>query len=185
MNKIPFWGVALCLLVSCKKEGVDLLPKATQEGKNTAGFLADGKAFTPNKGGGFVSGTNPVNGYREKTKIGTVLAVSFSDRRGQRQEGLGIRLLNVRQPGTYVLEEQQTIILANQSPGYLVYYSDLIDREAVFYSGPGDPATVTITRLDTINNIVSGTFEAVPRENGGSRTVQITKGRFDVKYDRK
>ncbi len=185
MNKILFWGVALCLLVSCKKEGVDLLPKATQQGKNTAGFLADGKAFTPNKGGGFVSGINPVSGYRQKTNVSTELIVSFSDRRSQRQEGLTIRLLNVRQPGTYVLDQQQTIILANRSPGFLVYTSDLIDRNAVFYSGPGNPATVTITRLDTINDIVSGTFEAVPREDGGSRAVQITHGRFDVKYERR
>jgi hypothetical protein len=45
------------------------------------------------------------------------------------------------------------------------------------------PATVTITRLDTIQAIVSGTFSGT-LHNGtdGDRTVTLTQGRFDFHY---
>ncbi|RPD47152.1 hypothetical protein DNI29_13470 [Hymenobacter sediminis] len=184
MSKTISAVALLCLLTSCKKEKIDRLPEATQEGKNTAGFLTDGKVFKPQSGNGFIPGT-PVYGSREKNKGGTILTLSFADYRSGRQSSVGIRLVDVHQPGTYTLDQQETIILGGVSPSYLVYHNDLIDQRAQFYSGPSAPVIVTITRLDTIKNIVSGTFEGSPLEDGGSRTVSITQGRFDVKFERR
>lgn len=183
MNRYFLAAVLVSTLVGCKKDPIDQLPDATQSGKNTAGFLANGKLFTPHVGDGFNLSTSAVSGFRERTRQGIALNVFFADRRSGRQAGLGMHLVNLRQSGVYVLDQQQTVILGGQSPSYMGYQNDLIDYEAVFHSGPGAAATVTITRLDTVRHIVSGLFEATLREDGGTRTVAITDGRFDVTYD--
>jgi hypothetical protein len=41
-----------------------------------------------------------------------------------------------------------------------------------------------ITRFDTVQNIVSGTFQMIPHLDGGGSTVELTQGRFDVHFDR-
>ena len=41
---------------------------------------------------------------------------------------------------------------------------------------------ITITKFDTINHIVSGTFYFKAKLEDGTETVNVTDGRFDISY---
>ncbi|MBO3272340.1 hypothetical protein [Hymenobacter defluvii] len=174
-------SLALSLaLLSCEKEPVDRLPAATQKGKNTAGFLVDGEAWLP-KPSTLNPGNNPVNGYWAQTTKGPILGLSFSDKSLDTPSGLSITLRGVLGPGTYPLNQEPHINLGEGRSAYGSYYR-LEPAPAVrYYTGPTATGTVTLTRLDLVKHIASGTFEFTPLEDGGTRTVQITKGRFDVR----
>lgn len=176
MNKTPFVSLLLCLLTSCEKEPLDQLPDATQKGENTAGFLLDGKAWLPK--GEFLTGVyEPVNGFWKRTKAGPALNISMSYRTKDTQSGVGIHLMGVYQPGIYTLNQEAKVNLGDMAPSYATYYKDYRS----YYTDPPTFSTVTITRLDTINHIASGTFELTLQEDGGTQTVHITQGRFDVR----
>lgn len=89
-------------------------------------------------------------------------------------------LNNVISTGRYELnfktETQPSTLLP------LNYGSYESSKDGEYVTTPEYTGFVTITRADTINYIVSGTFEfiAVNRKNP-SKTTKITAGRFDVK----
>ena len=61
---------------------------------------------------------------------------------------------------------------------FAVYYDDVNFR--LFYPSGPNAGKVVITRLDTINHIVSGTFEFEAQETLQKQKVSITEGRFDL-----
>lgn len=173
-------SLALSLtLLSCEKEPLNQLPAATQKGKNTAGFLVDGEAWLP-KHSTLNPGNNPVNGYWEQTTKGLILGLSFSDKSQDTPSGLSITLRGVLGPGTYPLDQAPHINLGEGRSSYASYYRLEPAPAVQYYTGPTATGTVTLTRLDLVQHIASGTFEFTLLEEGGTRTVQITKGRFDV-----
>ncbi|RPD43756.1 hypothetical protein DNI29_23130 [Hymenobacter sediminis] len=185
-----YWcgAVLLGLVSSCKKDPLDTLPNATQSGKNTAGFLADGVAILPHdETGGYSLGSGaggPVGGRWRKTRRGArILEVYLADRRRPRASW-SFHLRGIVQPGTYVLEDEPALTLGDLTPPYMTYHNERVEAKPSFYSGPGYAGKVTITRFDTVQHIVAGTFEGRLIEDGGQRTVQITDGRFDVRFKR-
>ncbi|UOR05299.1 hypothetical protein MUN82_20495 [Hymenobacter aerilatus] len=175
-------AIVLCLLTGCEKDPFNRLPNATQKGKNTAGFLLEGEAWLPE--GKFLTSTrNPVSGFWRKTPRGSSLGLSFLQVNSAkaRFSGVDIYLVGIRQPGTYSLQQEPDINLGERRQGYASFFISQPAPSIQYYTGPTAPGTVTITRLDTINRIASGTFDLTLLEDGGTRTVRITKGRFDVR----
>lgn len=174
---LPF-ALSLALL-SCEKDPLAQLPDMTQQGKNTAGFLLDGEPWLPE--GKYLTSTNKgVNGYwRGKSTIGLSF-VQVNTSKG-RDSGLEIRIVGIRQPGTYSLGQDPQLALGERRQGYASFYIQQPAPAVSYYTGPTAPGTVTITRLDTVKRIASGTFDVMLLEDGGTRTVQITQGRFDVR----
>jgi PBP1b-binding outer membrane lipoprotein LpoB len=41
---------------------------------------------------------------------------------------------------------------------------------------------VTITKFDTVNNVVAGTFSFAAKEEGGSTTIAVTNGKFNISF---
>jgi hypothetical protein len=159
----------------CNKEdlGFSALPPATQEGRNTLGFMLNGKPWTP-KGFngranlsidvdfGFNSGGFSIAAYRE---IPPNTDESF---------GIGIKdsLNFMLIPVTLQLNKNSLygVRFANTMCDY--YWSDI----NTFSSG-----NLSITKLDRANRIISGTFNATLYRSGCD-TIKITEGRFDMKY---
>ncbi|WP_035557859.1 hypothetical protein [Hymenobacter sp. IS2118] len=180
---LPLAAAVLFAASSCKKDDPESsLPKATQEGKGTGGFLLDGKALVPKASS--ISTGRPVNGYWRKTRGGRSLDLSLRQFSVQEDWGVGFYLPDIRQPGTFLLNLAPTYLTPQFNPGYGQYYRSRPDPDRDAYTGPDAPGRLIITRFDTVNNIVSGTFEMSPREVSTNAGITITQGRFDLRFER-
>lgn len=183
-KSLLFAALVLALLAGCKKDltELDRLPDSTQDGRATAGWLLDGRAQVPARSS--ISTGPPVNGYWRKTKGGRSLGLSFRQFSKDEDWGVSIFLPNIRQTGTFALDRSPAITSGLNNAGYGQYYHSQPDPQLNCYTGPDAPGQLVITRFDTVQNVVSGTFEMTPREDGGGATVTITHGRFNLHFSR-
>jgi len=177
--KIPIIVFLLALLllsgIACRKHRMDSngLPPATQEGKNTLGFLLNGKPWTPKgfrgessnlsldyepdyKNGGFnIVARDFTNPITEQFIIGIIDSLNF----------LPI-------PSTISLNHHGLlgVMFSNQECEYFSSDSD------TYSSG-----SLTITKLDVTDErvIISGKFNATLYKPGCD-SIRITDGRFDL-----
>ena len=66
--------------------------------------------------------------------------------------------------------------------GTKLYFAN--SRKGQEYQSRPGTATITITKVDTVQKIVSGTFEGQLTILAGTGTVPVSSGRFDVLYNR-
>ena len=167
----------LLILVSCKKE-VNELPAATQTGANTFGARVKGELWIP-QGFGVVP-TAPIleASYSGNNAI-IIHARNFSS--SPTETEIEIYLQDATKPGTYLLN-QTTAHFPNQSAGYAYYVERRFTPTNEWITNKQYTGKVEVTRLDTVNNIISGTFEfnAINLYNA-PQPITITDGRFDVK----
>jgi hypothetical protein len=153
---------------SCKK---DDLPKATQTGANIIAAKVNGEVWKQAACWSCIGG-------------GTGLSVNYDDRNffgvsaQQKNENKNIVITlvvsNLKSTGTYTLSSK------GKSQGYLSSYANKTMNYATSDKNTG---TVTITKLDLANKIVSGTFEFTAEdENNAANTIRVTDGRFDVTF---
>ena len=166
---------------SCKKN-VDTssdnpygLPNATQEGKNTLGFLLNGQPWTP-KGQvglsanlaidldfGYNNGILSISSYRSNANTIEYFAIGVKDS------------LN------FITSFPVNMLLRNGTLGNSRFSngSCSIDynNTSVYRDG-----NLRISKLDKIAKIISGTFNVTLYKNGCTDTIRITEGRFDMKF---
>jgi len=183
MKPLLLFLAALLALPACKKDNTDPngLPAATQEGKNTAGFLLNGQPWLPKAS---YVGNNP---YTVSASYGPIrrahrLAVSmFRYQDVNNSQSLTLYLAGVRTLGTYQLNQEiDPFVISGLEPSHAYYRITSGARD--FYTGSTARGQVVITRLDTVARVVAGTFEAKLREEGGPDSLAITQGRFDLKF---
>ena len=173
------FSLLVLLLEGCKKKipvaEIDRLPPATQEGRNTFGCLVNGKVFVP--GDRYFGMVTPLScSYYTQDKMNYVKGSLFLQGITMLgNEGIGslaIQKMDVYSTGTYSLPFvpcstnyrcDATFLHMNQSGDYL-----------------SEGGQMTITRLDTLNRIVSGTFYMTLKGTNG-KTYTVTDGRFDLK----
>lgn len=176
MKKILFALFIIVCFTSCKKEEPEStdnsfgLPNITQEGKNTFGCLLDGNLLLAEKSLLYPTLTcryllvnYPISGY------------SFS-------------LHAQGKSSPYVLEintinKAVTVGEFDLGPsGVEGEFSAVIgDIRNIYEIDPNQKGKIKITKLDEINQIVSGTFwfDAV---NSSGKKVEVREGRFDMVY---
>ena len=180
--KIPvalFFVVISATLFSCKKE-VSELPPATQSGANTFGLKLDGAMWVP---AGF--GIVPTAPKLEAKIIGsdfTLNARNFSSSPTESEFEIYIKGLTETGIGNYSLSAAASYPDPYHSYAYYVHRKFTPDNEWVTtapYTG-----TVTITKIDSVNHFVSGTFQfqAINLYNP-PQPINVTEGRFDVKIE--
>ena len=147
---------------------IEQLPPATQTGANTVGCLLDGKAFLP---GNYNNATNCfyqfVNGeyffvmaFDNRDNNSNLIGVSIETQKKQIEQGLTYDLLELLDGNIY--------------GGYT--FNTFENATSQTHTGK-----LTITKLDEINNIVSGTFWFDVQDTFGV-IHQIREGRFDMQY---
>jgi len=184
MKQLLF-GLTLLSLSACKKDGLDTngLPKATQDGNNTAGSLLDGQPWlpklTPSSQTPF-----PVNVYFGRMQGANYLSVNMSRYQdGNNLQAFGLWFSNIRKPGTYQLNQSfNHSVISGHRPAYGAYTIYAPSPKRNFYTDSLFRGQAIITRFDTVARIVSGTFEARVLEENGTATHDITQGRFDIKF---
>ena len=174
------------LTVACKKDNpkdddkiIQVLPELTHEGKHTFGCKVNGEVWVARSGGG-------INGQRklyahydpEDGEFYFVAHKQIYDENILEKINL-IKLKDVYNTGVYKFSfksiSDKSIIAfydANKNRPCTAYYHDSLHK-----------SELNITFYDTINRIISGTFELdVTNYNCEDSIMHITDGRFDVRY---
>ncbi|GAC1313319.1 MAG: hypothetical protein NVSMB24_36370 [Mucilaginibacter sp.] len=164
---------------SCKKESplseLSVLAPATQTGANTMGCLVNGGIF--NTSNGFFS----QHVYDSYAQYRGSYRFSLS---GYRQVQPFVYQTVTLQTDSLLLKEGQTIPLTKAAPGYGSASYDVSynpNNHDTYYTTANNPGALKITRLDMVNDILSGTF-TFDGVNAAGTVVHITEGRFDIKY---
>ena len=167
--------VLYCLFffTQCKKNNLDSngLPAATQEGKNTIGFLLNGQPWKPQG----VRGTGNLSidydaGFKQG--IFSIVAYNFNTQISE-QFIIGIRdsLNFINAPITLSLNRLSLYSVSYNTP--CDYFNQLNDVTST--------GSMTIIKLDRTNRIISGTFSTTLTK-AGCTELKITDGRFDMKF---
>jgi hypothetical protein len=159
------------LLAGCTKE-VTELPVQTDTGSNTFGAKVNGKFWMPQGFG--VAPTAPIlEAHYEPGRSIIINARNFATE--PLESEFEFHLNNVKTPGVYSL---------NEHTGNYVYY---VERKIIptgeWKTNSQYTGSVNVTKTDTVNKIVSGTFEfqAATDNAYNNAPITVTEGRFDVK----
>jgi hypothetical protein len=138
------------------------LPPETQTGKNTFGCYVNGELFVRERGSAGFGMSSLRAEYFQTTKI---LSIMASSNKGS----IGLRVSNPSVNGYKELS-------------WIKYVKGNYDKT---FNGH-NLGEITLTRFDTVNGIVSGTFACeIPyhdEQNGKDSVIQITQGRFDIRW---
>lgn len=170
MRNILVFVSILLWACSCEDDSLKQLPPATQEGKNTFGCLIDGEVFMANRGGLFSS----------------AIGVEYLAPDYFRTSGSGS--LNSCEDDDvshiYLYINDSSII----SIGDIIYLGSnfrksgsVIKCGTEFKTFNEYSGELEITKLDTLNKIISGTYWFDAKSEEGE-VVEIRDGRFDINY---
>ncbi|OIQ18608.1 MAG: hypothetical protein BM557_06695 [Flavobacterium sp. MedPE-SWcel] len=176
MKNIFFTLLILLSLTACNNDDnnngstnpVDQLPPATQTGENTFGCLLDGEVFIPR------GGTNPLDCTYQFLNNEYYFGVQGNKRNTNNdliRIGIVTEGIQLSENETYNLSSND---FGNASGVY--FFNTSLNYTSQTYTGE-----LTITKLDTDNQIVSGTFWFDVQDNDGV-VHQIREGRFDMQY---
>jgi hypothetical protein len=180
MKRILFFFACLNLAgcSSCKKTlepNVNALPPITEVGANTLGAIINGKVWVPAGSNGtsnleiyydpgYAFGTLDISAYRITDTVlddRTYLAFGVDS------------LNNYTIPHTFVMQPDGNTVL-----GFTQYPCAIGSTD----SNTQTSGSITISKLDTANRIISGTFFGTLIKPGCD-TITITEGRFDMKLN--
>ena len=176
-----FFSFLLLLSFSCEKKSIfnpeplDELPPATMTGENTFGCLVNGAVWRP---------------YIEGANIWESALNVKHDRGWPDCDQLHISAIKMYYEGEeYTLHQEIGINvwcpelgINNITPTKGAFLDFYLDPSCSYrYSvDTFSQYTINITKLDTENNIASGTFAFTAINNECNDTIRITEGRFDV-----
>lgn len=174
-----FLAFSITLLAnSCKKEktGIDALPAATQEGKNTFGCLVNGKAFLP-KATIFTS-LEKISCYYGYINGGYSFILSGNNNTHKPIVSIHLNTDSLALQENFIYQLKSTGVKGQASGEYMLISNGIINNYSIIPPLAGE---LKITRFDEPNRIISGAFwfDAV---NDKGEKVEIREGRFDVKY---
>lgn len=145
---------------------LEKLPAATQTGKRTFGCLVNGKAWvtklSTHSQSDYQTGTLYVFASVHNEIFNSVMNFTVTD-------------LNLSEK-TYFLSEK----LSDEVSQYARYYD--YTEPCSYITTSVYTGSVSITHLDKINFIISGTFEFEAYSDDCTQMIKITDGRFDIHY---
>lgn len=154
------------------------LPPITQEGKNTFGFKVNSEIWVPYFSCTTTSGRPCHELFRGVVKI---LNQPFwdvyigADVKYKDNSIASFSLNTLASRGiTSMGDKTDSFSLEFVKPGIFIYNE---------FPGISADKNVTITRFDTLNRIISGTFRATLYNSMLKDSLKITEGRFDFKFE--
>ena len=182
MKQSSLFVLLLALAASaCKKNDPEAgLPKATQEGRNTAGCLVNGERFVAAESGGSLL-NNPTPALSGGFAFDSVYYVSLNGRYQSRRATI-LLFLRTRVAGTYPLN-RTTEYYPQGSPRVILNHATLTIAGSggeTYVTTAQHTGQVVLTRVDKQADISAGTFEFTAASTFDPRKiVTVTKGRFD------
>ncbi len=174
MKRILIVLLPLMALISCKKN-VDELPPASQTGANTFGAKVNGNLWAPQGFAGI-----PASNILEAHIFGNVVVIKAQNFASSPNETeFDMTIFDVTGPGVYPLNTNVTH--PNGTSSYAYYVKRNFTPEDEWITSSSHTGTVTITKFDAVNKIVSGTFEFSAGSLYNAGILAVTEGRFDLK----
>jgi hypothetical protein len=165
------------VVLSCKKE-ITELPAATDTGSNTFGANVNGAMWTPQKFG-VVPTKEILEAHYEINRSVVINARNFAS--SPTESEFEIYLNHVTGPGAYPLNVTTSLYPAN-SGNYAYYVERRFRPTNEWMTNSQYTGVVNVTKSDTVNRIISGTFEFTAANiYGGAGPLKVTQGRFDIK----
>jgi hypothetical protein len=169
------------IFLSCRQEPVPhlSLPLITHTGQNTLGFLVENRIWTNYGRRCTIAGCNDnrVKGQFYKQPNGDFIlsiGAAYTVTSQSIDQSFGFVTTNITAPGTYVLDSSlghQVLYVANH---YSQFYKNRLP----------DNFFLTITKFDTTNQIIAGTFKgALYNRTNLADSVIIQDGRFDAQFE--
>jgi len=154
----------LSSLTACEEAEITILPLDTQLGNNTFGCYVDGKLFIRP----YHNNTWGEAFYDRATKKVSVIAKSKDNR------SISFIITDTQLYNNNIVDRATYSFLSDT-----VKTSEGIQYKTNNYSKI-NAEYVNLTKFDTINHILSGTFElTMVSDEDSTKTVTLTKGRFD------
>jgi hypothetical protein len=185
-NSALILGLSL-ILTNCGPESPFIepepeeLPPITTEGLNTAGCLVNGELWLPKPGGGLKPGIDceyypRIEGIDPRIWGGGLINLKKYDNI-EGNTGIDLFFKDIYDTGIIPLILNDTTTNRNNKGGGTY-------RSSIYYNSTvNDSNSLTILKLDTVNNIISGTFQFdAINEEDDTDTIKIREGRFDVKF---
>ncbi|MFH6985928.1 hypothetical protein [Marinoscillum luteum] len=162
--------ISLGLCISCdlglgihEPTELEKLPPLTTTGENTFGCLVNGEAFvvtnTSQQVAIFQQGQLQFGGNIDKDDLDEGLSILIGD----------------------PIETNKTYIYAMEPSFFMRYYLRTSASNCRYEVEDTYKGSITFTKIDRTNLIISGTFE-FSTVTAGCDTVKITDGRFDMQY---
>ena len=167
LKKISFTLLVLLFTISCKK---DDLPKATQEGKNMMAAKIDGKTWIKTACWSCIG-------------AGSGLSASYGNNFfSTRGEQFINKDNNNSVIGIFLVGNKLDEYFANGGTNF-IEFNDYAHNK-FYITTKLSTGTITVTKLDFLKKIISGTFNGkVENKNDSNDIVSITDGRFDVTFN--
>lgn len=157
-----------CLNMQCKKEReIDKLPSATTTGNGAFGCLINGRAWPVDE-----PGDHNYFLFYHAGKLDLMYNVYATG--GQDIESIVISTNKVTKPGIYWIKGEPKNYYTIAYDGTSYRSNSAINSDRYLY--------LNISRLDSINRIVSGTFIFSLYNNLGTKKISVDEGRFDLRY---
>ena len=172
-----FFGICISLLFStaCNKN-IDELPPATQTGANTFGAKVNGQLWVPQSFGLLANDILETRLFANGDL--SIKASNFSSSPTETEFEIFVK--EVKVTGTYLLNSN--VSYPTMSAGYGYYVKRKFTPENEWLTSSASTGSVTITRIDSANNIVSGTFQFKAASiYNPAEILTVTDGRFDLK----
>ncbi|MCC6683452.1 MAG: hypothetical protein IT247_00115 [Bacteroidia bacterium] len=150
---------------------MDKLPPATAIGANTFGCLLNGKAWPMGRDGYQYSHIEYNNDVLD---VGYYIKDDFNSLFDR--EWVHVVPKKINKVGVYVFQMKEI------SKGFFSINSNNIAYFSVDPINQNEWASIMIYRIDSINHIVSGTFDFSLYNQEGTKKIKVSSGRFDFHY---
>jgi hypothetical protein len=154
------------------RTALEQLPPATQTGEQTFACLIDGEPFIPP-----IFGNNAPRAFYQFVDGAYTFVL-----RGGLGGSLSLQSVTVGGIDVNALQEMSYPLYDEASGNHFGEYNI---GGGLTYRGtatPNNPGILNITKIDTENFIISGTFEFEAEEINTGEIIKITEGRFDLNY---
>jgi hypothetical protein len=179
-------GCLLCFAQCRKNVPAPGLPPITEQGRNSFGFKLNGNTWVPYYDCGWFSGPSSA-----------LIFITYRDSLGNYAWPIGFELRAQRvSANSTSYFEMKTRFSVFPYPSYISHTGNIFDSLEISYQKESccdtyrsipnySPGTVLVTKLDTANKIISGTFSfnLYTYIDQTLDSVVITDGRFDLKFD--
>ena len=182
--------VAQIMMSSCIKnlfkEKEESLPAVTQTGANTLGCKVEGKVWVPNGTHDLFVSVQALSAYVYQSQGVKYLSISARkdpsafNKEDDAYDDLSLDVILPASTSEVIIDKD-----CNTCGLYCPYSSLRFKIRGLFQGGCYMTSSlytgkVRFTRIDSVNRIVSGTFQFSAIDKNSGKTINITDGRFDV-----
>lgn len=175
--------ILLLLLLTCSCKRDDILPDATQDGRNTLGMLIDGKIWTAYFPGIQLEASDLIVNYYSNRQLLLITAVNSS--KNNQEQRFYAYAQKIKSTGNFNFSCRQDFVYTEcKDCNYCVdstRFENGGDCVGSFMLVDSTLSNLNITRIDTMKRIISGKFSLKLKNRTGNQ-INITEGRFDATY---